>query len=111
VPSDAEPTVLVLEILHNATHSHPVNVNIRNRHKDRYLHHLALDILIIRDNLRNNDTAITRREEQLIIVNLHSPWLTEEGRNEEPEDEQKYRHKPHNGDMRVDEEVDKRPDR
>ena len=84
--------MVVLGVLHLATHGQPVHVYIRNRHKDRYLHHLSLEILISLDNLGYHNPTVTGREDEALIVNLHTAWLTEERRNEEPKDEQKSRH-------------------
>ena len=39
--------MVVLEVLHSTCHRHPVDVNIRNRHKDRDLEHILLQALIL----------------------------------------------------------------
>ena len=102
--------MVVLEVLDNTAYGQPVHVHIRNRHKDRNLHHLAVDMLLLVDNFRNDNTTIAGREDKLVVVNLHTARLTEEGSNEEPEDKQQSSHKPDEACPTVDKEVGKEPD-
>jgi hypothetical protein len=88
MPCHEEATMVVLGVLHLATHGQPVHVHIRNRHKDRDLKHLACEVLIIGNDLRNNNTAIAGREDEFVVVNLHTAGLTEEGHDKEPKDEE-----------------------
>jgi hypothetical protein len=63
-------------------------VYIRNRHKDRYLEHLASEVLVIGNHLRDNHAAVAGREDEFVIVDLHTAGLTEEGHDKEPKDEE-----------------------
>ena len=58
---------------------------VGHRHEYRYLHHLAVYMLLLVYNLGDYNATVTWREYKLVVVNLHSSWLTEEGGNEEPE--------------------------
>ena len=71
---------MILEILYYTSNREPVDVYIRNRHKDRDLHLLlAIEVLIIFHNLGNHHSTIARREYQVVVVNTHTAWVTEEG--------------------------------
>jgi hypothetical protein len=88
MPRHKEATVVVLRVLHLTAYGKPVHVYVGNRHKDRDLEHLLLDILIIRNDLRHHNTAIAGREDEFVIVNLHTAGLAEEGHDKEPKDEE-----------------------
>ena len=88
VPCHEEATMVVLGVLHLATYGQPVHVDVSHGHEDRYLKHFALKVLVVGDNLRNYHTAIAGREDEFVVVDLHTAWLTEKGHDKEPKDEE-----------------------
>ena len=60
MPSDEEAARVVLIVLNLATNRQPIHMDIGDGHKDGYLHHLLLDILILIDHLGDNNTTIAR---------------------------------------------------
>ena len=86
MPSHEEATMVVLGVLHLATHGQPVHVYVCNRHEDIDLKHILIKVLVIADNLRNYHAAIAGREDEFVVVDLHTAGLTEKGHDKEPKD-------------------------
>ena len=95
VPCDEETAGMVFEIFDDTADGHPVHVDVRNRHEDRDLHHLLIEIFAFVYGFRHDDTAVAGREDQIGIMNLHTPGFAEKGHDEEPEQQHQDDHDPY----------------
>ena len=110
VPRHQEAARVVFEVFDHTAHGNPVHVDVGNRHENRNLQHLAVEVLLLADHLGHHHTAVARREDQVRIVDAHAARLTEEGHNEKPEQQQQDGAQPHDADVgMVDEQMVNQP--
>ena len=86
---------MILEILDHAAHRKPVHVDVGDRHEDRYLHHLPIEILALVYRFGHDHTAVAGGEDQIGVVDLHAARLAEERHDEKPEKQHQYDQHPH----------------
>ena len=101
VPGHQETARMVLEVLHHAAYGHPVHVDVRDRHEDRDLQHLATEVLGLLHVLRHDDAPVARGEDQIGIVDPHPAGFAEKRHDEEPEEQQEHRSAPQQHHTRI----------
>ena len=84
MPRHQETPRMILEILHSTSDRHPVHVNVGNRHEDRNLQHLPIEVFALVHHFGHYDPAVARSEDQLRIMDLHTPRLPEKCHDKEP---------------------------
>ena len=84
MPRHQETPRMILEILHGTSDRHPIHVNVGNRHEDRNLQHLPIEVFALVHHFGHYDPAVARSEDQLRIMDLHTPRLPEKCHDKEP---------------------------
>ena len=79
-----QPCALMASVLmfgheHGALDRIPVGMHIEWRHEDAHLQALLVKILMLLGGFHHYDSAVRRRDEQIIIAHLHNTrWIAEE---------------------------------